>query len=224
MYYELTWVLMLLAIIISTFAQIRISSTYSKYNKVQSRKNMPACEAARFILDYNGLGNVEIEQIHGKLTDHYDPRAKVLRLSEAVYQSTSVAALGIAAHEAGHALQDQAGYTPLRLRGALVPVANVGSKLSWILILLGLFSGMVGFIDLGILLFFGVVVFQLITLPVEFNASSRALAALEGGAVLDKDETAQTKKVLSAAALTYVAAVLVSILQLARLLLIRGRR
>jgi len=219
-----SWGLMLLSIIISAFAQLKVSSTYKKYAKVRSRKNMPACEAARFILDYNSLGNVSIEQIHGSLTDHYDPRSKVLRLSESVYHSASVAALGIAAHEAGHALQDKEGYKPLRLRSALAPVANFGSRLSWLVIIIGLFSGYMGLIDLGILLFCGVVVFQLVTLPVEFNASSRALAALEGGGVLAVDEVAQTKKVLSAAALTYVAAVLVSLLQLARLLLMRNRR
>jgi Zn-dependent membrane protease YugP len=224
MFTSSSWGLMLLAIIISAFAQFMISSTYSKYAKVRSRKNIPANEAARFILDYNGLSNIKIEQIRGNLTDHYDPRGKVLRLSESVYHSASVASLGVAAHEAGHALQDQEGYIPLRLRSALVPVANLGSQLSWIMIILGIFIGYLGLIDLGILLFCGVVAFQLITLPVEFNASSRALAALEGGGVLEADEVAKTKKVLSAAALTYVAAVLVSLLQLARLLLIRGRR
>jgi Zn-dependent membrane protease YugP len=215
---------MLLAIIVSAIAQITVSSTYSKYAKVRSRKNMPACEAARFILDYNGLANVRIEQVRGNLTDHYDPRTKVLRLSESVYHSASVAALGVAAHEAGHALQDQQGYMPLRLRSALVPLANFGSQLSWIVVILGFMLGYMGLVDLGILLFCGVLLFQLVTLPVEFNASSRALAALEGGGVLDMDEVGQTKKVLSAAALTYVAAVLVSLLQLARLLLMRGRR
>ncbi|MCL1905843.1 MAG: zinc metallopeptidase [Clostridiales bacterium] len=224
MYYSYTWGLMLLAIIISAFAQLKVSSTYSKYAKVRSRKNMPACDAARFILDFNGLPGVRIEQIRGNLTDHYDPRAKVLRLSESVYHSASVAALGVAAHEAGHALQDQQGYMPLRLRSSLVPVASLGSRLSWVAIFLGFLLGFGGLIDLGILLFCGVLLFQLVTLPVEFDASSRALAALEGGGVLETDEISQTKKVLSAAALTYLAAVLVSLLQLARLLLMRKRR
>lgn len=216
--------LMLLAMIISAWAQLKVSSTYKKYAKVRSRKNMAAWEAARFILDFNGLAQVRIEQIRGNLTDHYDPRTKVLRLSESVYSSASVAALGVAAHEAGHALQDQQGYVPLRLRSALLPVANIGSQLSWIVILLGFFLGYLGLIDLGILLFCGVLLFQVVTLPVEFNASSRALAALEGGGVLEADEIGQTRKVLSAAALTYVAAVLVSLLQLARFLLMRNRR
>jgi Zn-dependent membrane protease YugP len=224
MIFDYTIVLMLLALAISSWAQIKISSTFSKYSKVRSRKNMPACEAARFILDYNGLASVQVEQVRGNLTDHYDPRAKVVRLSESVYNSASVAALGVAAHEAGHALQDNEGYVPMRIRGALVPVANLGSNLSWIIIVLGLALGYLGLVDLGILLFFGVLVFQLVTLPVEFNASSRALAALEGGGVLETDEIRQTKKVLSAAALTYVAAVLVSLLNLARMLLMRNRR
>jgi Zn-dependent membrane protease YugP len=219
-----TWGLMILAIIISAVAQITVSSTYSKYAKVRSRRNMSAYEAARFILNYNGLSHVRIEQVRGNLTDHYDPRTKVLRLSETVYSSASVAALGVAAHEAGHALQDQAGYLPMRIRGALVPVASLGSNLSWILIFIGFIMQATGLIDIGILLFSCVVLFQIVTLPVEFNASSRALAALEGGGVLQVDEIVHTKKVLSAAALTYVAAVLVSLLQLARLLLLRNRR
>jgi len=218
------WGLLLLALVISGLAQLKVSSTYSKYAKVRSRTNMQACEVARHILDYNGLSEVRIEQIRGNLTDHYDPRTKTLHLSETVYNSASVAALGVAAHEAGHALQDQQGYLPLRLRSALVPVANLGSHLSWILILIGLLLGYLGLFDLGILLFCAVLLFQVVTLPVEFNASSRALAALEGGGVLEQDEVRQTKQVLSAAALTYVAAVLVSLLQLARLLLLRGRR
>jgi Zn-dependent membrane protease YugP len=224
MFLNYTWGLMLLALVISAFAQFKISSTYSKYAKVRSRKNMSACEAARLILNFNGLSQIKIEQIRGNLTDHYDPRSKVLRLSESVYHSSSVAALGVAAHEAGHALQDQQGYLPLRLRSALVPIASFGSRISWLVILLGFILGYWGLVDLGILLFCAVLLFQVVTLPVEFNASSRALAALEGGGVLEKDEINQTRKVLSAAALTYVAAVLVSLLQIARLLLMRGRR
>lgn len=223
MYYS-TWGLMIIALIISAIAQFKVSSTYSRYAKVRSRTNISGHDAARQILDYNGLTNVRIEQVRGSLTDHYDPRGKVLRLSESTYHSASVAALGVAAHEVGHAIQDQEGYAPLRIRSALVPVANIGSQMSWILVILGMAMGYLGLIDFGILLFCGVLLFQLVTLPVEFNASSRALAALEGGGVLEVDEVGQTKQVLNAAALTYVAAVLVSLLQLARLLLIRGNR
>ncbi|MCL1816156.1 MAG: zinc metallopeptidase [Clostridiales bacterium] len=224
MYLSATWGLMLLALVISLFAQLTVSSTYNKYAKVRSQKNMSACSAARYILDFNGLTNVKVEQVRGNLTDHYDPRSKVLRLSESTYSSASVAALGVAAHEVGHALQDQNGYLPLRLRGALVPLANFSSSVSWVLILFGFLLSSTGLIDVGIFLFMGVLLFQVITLPVEFNASSRALAALEGGGLLETAELKQTKKVLSAAALTYVAAVLVSLLQLARLLLMRNRR
>lgn len=223
MYYG-SWGLMIIALIISALAQFKVSSTYSRYAKVRSRANISGHDAARQILDYNGLSNVRIEQVRGSLTDHYDPRHKVLRLSEATYHSASVAALGVAAHEVGHAIQDQENYSPLRLRSALVPVANFGSQASWILVILGLAFGYMGLIDIGILLFCAVLLFQVVTLPVEFNASSRALAALEGGSVLEVDEVSQTKQVLNAAALTYVAAVLVSLLQLARLLLIRGNR
>jgi len=215
---------MLLALVISGVAQMKVSSTFRKYSKVRSRKGVAACDAARRILDYNGLTNVQIERMRGNLTDHYDPRHKTLCLSESVYLSDSVAALGVAAHEAGHAIQDKEGYAPLRMRSALVPVANFGSQISWIMVLLGFLFSFNGLIDIGILLFSAVVLFHLVTLPVEFNASARALAALEGGGVLEADEAQHTKRVLSAAALTYVAAVLVAILQLARLLLLRSRR
>ena len=172
----------------------------------------------------NGLREVRIEQVRGSLTDHYDPRSRVLRLSESTYHSNSVAAIGVAAHECGHALQDAEGYAPLKIRGALVPVANFGSSASWILILLGIFFSAANLISIGVLAFAAVVVFQLVTLPVEFNASNRALAALEGGGFLTRDEVAQTNKVLRAAALTYVAAALTAVLQLLRLLLLFGRR
>ena len=217
-------ILMLVAVVISGFAQARISSTFGKYNKVRSRRNKSAYDTARYILDYNGLKNVRIEKVAGNLTDHYDPRNKVLRLSDTTYNSTSVAALGVAAHEAGHAIQDQVGYVPLRIRGALVPVASFGSSFSFILIFAGLMMEAFNLIDIGIILFSAAVLFQIVTLPVEFNASSRALAALEGSGILEADEIPPTKKVLDAAALTYVAAALVSILQLVRLILIRNSR
>lgn len=219
-----SWLLLLAAIILATVAQIKVSSTYSKYSKVYSRSQRPAADIARQILAANGLGSIPIQQIEGNLTDHYDPRSKTLRLSRSVYGSPSVAALGVAAHEAGHAIQDAEGYLPLKIRNSLVPVAQFGSHASWVLIILGFFMGALGLVQLGIILFSVVVVFQLVTLPVEFNASSRALAALEGGGYLDGGEIQQTKRVLSAAAFTYVAAVLVSLLQLLRLLLIFGGR
>ncbi len=223
-YNGFSWLLLLAAIVLATVAQIKVSSTYSKYSKVYSRSQRPAADVARQILASNGLGNIPIQQVEGNLTDHYDPRSKTLRLSRSVYGSPSVAALGVAAHEAGHAIQDAEGYLPLKIRNSLVPVAQFGSHASWVLIILGFFMGALGLVQLGIILFSIVVVFQIVTLPVEFNASSRALAALEGGGYLDGGEIQQTKRVLSAAAFTYVAAVLVSLLQLLRLLLIFGGR
>ncbi len=223
-FYDPTWILMIIAIVITLFAQSKVNSTYQKYAKVRSARGLSAHDAARLILDYNGLQNVRIEQVSGSLTDHYDPRGKVLRLSQATYHSDSVAALGIAAHEAGHAMQDKEGYIPLKIRGALVPLANIGSNFSMILIIIGAIMGAANLIDLGIIFFSFAVLFQLVTLPVEFNASSRALAALEGGNLLNIDEVKQTKKVLSAAALTYVAAALASLLQLLRFIILFGRR
>lgn len=223
-FYDWTMIILLPAIILTIFAQSRVSSTYHKYAKVRARSGYSAYDVARRMLDMNGLRDVQIEQVRGNLTDHYDPRGRVLRLSESTYHSASVAAIGVAAHECGHALQDAEAYMPLRLRGALVPVANFGSQASWILIILGLFLSSANLIAIGVVAFAVVVVFQMVTLPVEFNASTRALAALEGGGFLEQDEVAQTNKVLRAAALTYVAAALTAILQLLRLLLIFGRR
>lgn len=224
-YYDWTLILLVPAIILTIYAQAKVSSTYKKYNKVRARSGISAAEMARRMLDYNGLSNVQILQVKGNLTDHYDPRHKTLSLSEATYNSASVAALGVAAHEAGHAMQDAESYGPLKFRNALVPVAQFGSSAAWILILIGFFFSIFNLIGIGIICFSAVVLFQLVTLPVEFNASNRALAALEGGGFLENDEVDLTNKVLRAAALTYVAAALVSVLQLLRLLLIfTGRR
>ena len=222
--YDWTMILLLPALLLSVYAQAKVSSTYRKYAKVRAGSGYAACDVARQMLDMNGLREVRIEQVRGSLTDHYDPRSRVLRLSESTYHSNSVAAIGVAAHECGHALQDAEGYAPLKIRGALVPVANFGSSASWILILLGIFFSAANLISIGVLAFAAVVVFQLVTFPVEFNASNRALAALEGGGFLTRDEVAQTNKVLRAAALTYVAAALTAVLQLLRLLLLFGRR
>ena len=224
-YYDWTLILLVPAIILTIYAQAKVSSTYKKYDKIKARSGISAAEMARRMLDYNGLANVQIQQVKGNLTDHYDPRNKTLSLSEATYNSASVAALGVAAHEAGHAMQDAESYAPLKFRNALVPVAKFGSSAAWILIIMGIVFSAFNLIGIGIICFSAVVLFQLVTLPVEFNASNRALAALEGGGFLETDEVSQTNKVLRAAALTYIAAALVSILQLVRLLLIfTGRR
>lgn len=219
-YYDSTFVILIPAILLSLYAQAKIQSTYSRYSKQYSISGLTGAEAARRILDYNGLYDVAIEMIPGNLTDHYDPRDRVLRLSQGAFHSTSIAAIGVAAHEAGHALQHNRGYVPLIFRNALVPVANIGSNLSWVLILLGIFLSSAGLINLGILLFTAVVLFQVITLPVEFNASSRALNQLDNYNILYKEELYKAKKVLSAAALTYVAATLMAVSQLLRLIVL----
>lgn len=224
MYFDWTYLLLLPALILSAYAQAKISSAYSKYAKVSARSNITAAQLARQLLDMNGLSEIAIQPIRGSLTDNYDPRNKVLHLSESTYNSSSVAALGVAAHECGHAFQDKESYAPLRIRNSMVPVANIGSNAAWIIFIAGLLLSMTGLIQIGILCFVAVVAFQLITLPVEFNASNRALAALEGGGFLQDDELGQAKKVLSAAALTYVAAALTAVLQLVRMLAIARRR
>ena len=185
----------------------------------------PLCQSiidqvARIILDYNGLSNVQIQHVRGSLTDHYDPRTKVVRLSDSVYTSTSIAAVSVAAHEVGHAIQDAESYAPMRWRSAIIPVANLGNYASWIILIIGIIMGSFDVAKWGVLLFGAVVVFQLLTLPVEFNASSRAIAALDQGGFLTPEEVPGAKKVLSAAALTYVAALITAILTMLRLLVI----
>ena len=212
------------AIIISLFAQMKVKSTYAKYSQVLSRNGRTAAEITRAILDMNGLQNVKIEQVAGSLSDHYDPRTNVIRLSDTVRSDISVASIGVAAHEAGHAVQYAVGYGPIKARNAFLPVANLGSKLSLPLILLGIIMAVEPLVSIGILLFSFVLVFQLITLPVEFNASRRALKTLSDNGILQGEELTGAKKVLSAAAMTYVAAALVSAMQLLRLLLINRRR
>lgn len=226
-YYDRTYILVLIGVVLCMLASNRVNRVFQKYDRVQSHTGMTGREAAERILRANGIYDVQVQHVSGKLTDHYDPRNKVLRLSDATYASSSVAAIGVAAHECGHAVQHAAGYVPLHIRGALVPVANFGSTLAWPLILIGLFmnnqtAGLL--INAGILLFFGAVLFQLVTLPVEFNASSRAVKALAGSKMLYEEEVRQTKEVLGAAALTYVASAASMILQLLRLLLITGGR
>jgi len=221
-FWDPTFILLIPGIILAAWAQSKVSSTFDKYYRVRSSTGITAAQAARNILNQKGLDDVAVEVIPGKLSDHYDPRAKVLRLSQPVYHSNSLAAIGVAAHEAGHAFQHDEGYVPLSIRASLVPAAQFGSSASWILLLAGLFLGLPGLARLGVYAFSAVVLFQLVTLPVEFNASSRALALLESGGYLTREEIPQTKKVLNAAALTYVAAALMGVLQLVRLLIISG--
>lgn len=224
MFYDATYILVLIGALLSIWASARVNSTYQKYANVRSRAGLSGAQAAQQILHGAGIYDVRIEHISGNLTDHYDPRSKVLRLSDSVYGSTSVAAIGVAAHECGHAIQDNVGYAPLRLRAAFVPVANLGSTLSWPLILLGLLIGLTPFIQVGIWMFVLALMFQVITLPVEFNASGRAVNLLGEIGILSGQEVGYTKKVLGAAALTYVAAVAASVLQLLRLLILFGGR
>jgi len=218
--------LVLIGVVLSMWAQGRVTSTFGKFSKVRSKTGMTGAEAARRLLNSQGIYDVTVQQIAGSLTDHYDPRTKVVNLSQSVYGATSVAAIGVAAHECGHAMQHNEGYAPLRFRSALVPVANFGSKLSWPMILLGLVFGGLGspLVQIGILMFTLAVLFQLVTLPVEFNASSRAVKLLDSQGILAGDEVSGTRKVLSAAALTYVAAAATSILQLLRLIILFGGR
>lgn len=227
-YFDPTYILIIIAAIISLIAQWRVNSAFSKYSRVASMSGMTGAQAARMILQSNGINDVSVQRISGKLTDHYNPSTKVLNLSESVYGSTSVAAIGVAAHECGHAIQHARGYFPLSLRTALVPVANIGSQLSWVFIIVGaILSFNQTLITIGIIMFSAAVLFQLVTLPVEFNASARALEQLESNGILYRDEVNQTRKVLSAAALTYVAAAATAILQLLRLIILfggRGRR
>ena len=227
-YFDPTYILIIIAAIISLIAQWRVNSAFSKYSRVASMSGMTGAQAARMILQSNGINDVSVQKISGKLTDHYNPSTKVLNLSESVYGSTSVEAIGVAAHECGHAIQHARGYFPLSLRTALVPVANIGSQLSWVFIIVGaILSFNQTLITIGIIMFSAAVLFQLVTLPVEFNASARALEQLESNGILYRDEVSQTRKVLSAAALTYVAAAATAILQLLRLIILfggRGRR
>ena len=227
MYFDPTYVLVLLGVVICMVASAKMNSTFNKYSRVRNHSGMTGRDAAEQILHREGLYDVRIEHISGNLTDHYDPRTKVVRLSDATYNSTSVAALGVAAHECGHAVQHATGYVPLKIRGSLVPVANFGSSIAWPLIILGLFfngrsSAM--FINFGILAFSLAVLFQIVTLPVEFNASNRALKILGNSGMLYESEVKDTRKVLTAAALTYVAGAASAILQLLRILLLTNNR
>ena len=226
-YYDPTYMLIVISALISLFAQFLVNSRFSKYSRVRSRSGMTGAQAAERILQSQGIYDVAIQRVSGKLTDHYDPRNKTLNLSDAVYASTSVAAVGVAAHECGHAIQHARHYVPLTIRGALVPVANFGSGISWPLIIMGLFiRGEMStlFINLGILMFSLAVLFQIITLPVEFNASGRALKILKNSGMLYESEVREARSVLTAAALTYVASAASALLQLLRILILTGGR
>ena len=222
-YIDPTYLILIPAILISAWAQFKVSSTFNKYSTVRSINGYTGAQVARILLNDAGLQEVEIQQVPGRLSDHYDPRAKVLRLSSDVYGSTSVASIGVAAHEVGHAIQDEESYSALVFRNAIVPVVNFSSSLSWILFFIGILFSYSTLVTIGIILFSVVVLFQLVTLPVEFNASSRALKILEARGILYDKEVDGARKVLSAAALTYVAATLMAVLQLVRLIAISNR-
>lgn len=222
-YIDPTYLILIPAILISAWAQFKVSSTFNKYSTVRSINGYTGAQVARILLNDAGLQEVEIQQVPGRLSDHYDPRVKVLRLSSDVYGSTSVASIGVAAHEVGHAIQDKESYSALVFRNAIVPVVNFSSSLSWILFFIGILLSYSTLVTIGIILFSVVVLFQLVTLPVEFNASSRALKLLEARGILYDKEVEGARKVLSAAALTYVAATLMAVLQLVRLIAISNR-
>ncbi len=224
LYYDPTFVLVIPAIILALFAQWRVQSTFRQYAAVRAGAGYTGAQVAAELLRRQGITDVKIEPISGVLADHYDPRSKVLRLSPGVYEGDSLAAVGVAAHEAGHALQHRDGYRPLALRSAIVPAANFGTSAAMILFVIGLFTGATRLMDLGILFFLGYVVFALITLPVEFNASNRAVALLQGQGLVLPQEAQGVRAVLNAAALTYVAAATMAILQLVRLIILRNAR
>lgn len=223
-HFDWTYILVLIGVVISLVASARVRTTFNKYSRLRSRSGLTGAQAAERILHSAGIYDVTIQHVAGNLTDHYDPRNKTLNLSDSVYGMDSVAAVGVAAHECGHAIQHQIGYAPLNIRSMLVPVAQFGSGASWILILLGIFLSAQPLLTLGIIVFSFAVLFQIVTLPVEFNASSRALKALEAQNILYGDEVGCSRKVLSAAALTYVAGAAAAILQLLRLIILFGGR
>lgn len=230
MYFDTTYIIYVLpAVIFAMWASSHVNSTFAKYSKQYNARHLTGAQAARFVLDRNGCRDVRIERVSGNLTDHYDPRTNVIRLSDSVYDSTSSAAVGVACHEAGHAIQYAENYAPIKLRAAIIPVTNIGSRLAVPLIILGLAlcamePAWIGISYLGIACFGLSTIFQLLTLPTEFNASNRAIVAIESGNLLMGDELDGAKKVLKAAALTYVAALAVSLMQLLRLILLVNRR
>ncbi len=222
-FFDRTMIILIPALIISIWAQMKIKSSYTKYSQVYSRNGYTGSQVARMILDAYGLLDIPVLVTGGHLTDHYDPSKKVVKLSTDVYNGTSLAAIGVAAHEIGHAIQHKEGYAPIKIRTALVPIANIGSQASWILFFIGIVMSFTPLVNFGIILFSAAVLFQIVTLPVEFNASSRAVAILSARNILYEDEVKGAKNVLTAAALTYVAAAVTAIAQLLRLIAIRNR-
>lgn len=230
MYFDWTIIILIPAMIFALYAQSRVSSAYRRYAAVRNRRGITGAQAARQILDSNGLNDVNIEMVNGTLSDHYDPRKRVLRLSSRVYNESSIASVSIAAHESGHAIQHAKSYMPLTFRNTIAPIVGVVSKLSWPLLIIGIIAVNAGYntngtllFDLGILFFGGVVLFHAVTLPVEFNASRRAIHQMEALGVIYQEEVPAARKVLSAAAMTYVAALATAVANLIRILLIRGR-
>ena len=223
-YFDWTILIVLPAFIISIWAQVKVSSTFNKYSTIYTRRGMTGASAARRILDENGLYDIGIERVRGNLTDHFDPKANVIRLSDSVYDSGSAAAIGVAAHEAGHAVQHARNYFPIKVRMAAVPMTRIGSMLAIPLFFIGLIMASDYLMLLGIVLYSFIAFFQLVTLPVEFNASARAISVLRSTQILSDDEITAAKKVLTAAALTYVAALLTSLLTLLRLIILAGGR
>ena len=223
-YFDSTMLLLIPALILSMWAQFKVKSTFAKYSEIRARRGVTATDVARALLDRFGLTNVPVERIGGQLTDHYDPRDKTLHLSDSVSGNSSIAAIGVAAHEVGHAIQDQDGYAFLKFRNAIVPAVNICSTASMPIFFIGLLMSSFNLLNLGILLFCGVLVFHLVTLPVELDASSRAMKLLAETGMLEGDELKGARSVLSAAAMTYVAALVMTIMQLVRLLALRNSR
>lgn len=224
-YFDFSMIILIPAIIFSLYAQTKIQATFNKYMRMYTRNGLTGSGAARKVLDRNGLYDIPVELTPGRLTDHYDPVSRTLRLSKDVYYGNTISSVGVAAHEAGHAIQHRTGYAPLFIRNSLVPVANIGSSLSWVLLVLGFVLSYPTLVSIGIYMFCAVVAFQVITLPVEYNASRRAIAQLEGGGMLYGEDLKGARRVLNAAALTYVASAVTAIAQLLRLLILsRNRR
>ena len=223
-YWDPTYILVLIGALLSVGASALVNRTFNRYSSVYARSGLTGAQAAQKLLHSQGIYDVQIQHISGSLTDHYDPRTKTVNLSQDIYGQTSLAAVGVAAHECGHAIQHATNYAPLEMRSAIVPAANIGSSLSWPLFLIGLFAGIRPLVTAGIVLFSLAVLFQLVTLPVEVNASARALKMLQSTGILGADETKGARKVLTAAAMTYVAALAASILQLLRLVILAGGR
>ncbi len=222
LFWDPTMIILIPAVLVTFYAQMSINSAYNKYSQIPSRRGMTGADVARYILNKNGLYDIPVELTGGHLSDHYDPRTRVVRLSSGVYHGTSLASLGVAAHEVGHAVQHDTGYMPLYIRNTVIPVTQFGSYAAMPLFLIGLLMSSESLISFGILLFSAIVFFQLVTLPVEFNASRRAVATLGSEGILDADELDGTKKVLRAAAMTYLAAALMAVLELLRLVVLSG--